>query len=463
MSSGWSQEVAISEELNIRNYFSYDLIGKINNRILVYRDKGFTKEVDVYNEEMEHTQYSEFHFEKKKTDVFAMVSMDSVFHVIYGFLEKDSLVIKMREYDHLVRLVDSLTLTKIYKKEIKKRFSNTISEDKTKVLLSTTGPDQNHLFLIYDYNRKKITWKKKIKFEGSSNNRIKKIQLTNGGQFFVFQKRENEKNKNIPFYYFDPLTGNQSLSNLEFQDYVYNNIYIDYDNKNRNLVICGNYSEKLGKESKGIYVYKKNINAINVLDQPNFLPHKPSLSDELLQGKKRQRKRILDNLLVKEIIFRNDGGLLLVSEIRKEFSRRSPYNSTFNRGTNSNSYTRRGWIDYYNDDIVITNFDNNLNVDWTKVLYKKQFSQDDEAVFSSFYVMKTPSRLRFIYNDEIKNNSTVSEYLMDPTGKIARNSLLSTEYQNMKLRFQDALQLSSNSILVPSEKNYDLNLVKITY
>ena len=77
--------------------------------------------------------------------------------------------------------------------------------------------------------------------------------------------------------------------------------------------------------------------------------------------------------------------------------------------------------------------------------------------------MKTPSRLRLLYNDEIKKSNTVSEYIMDPTGKIARNSLLSTEDQEMKLRFRDALQISNRELLVPSETNYDLILVKITY
>jgi len=163
------------------------------------------------------------------------------------------------------------------------------------------------------------------------------------------------------------------------------------------------------------------------------------------------------------LVFRNDGGVLLISEIKREFSRRNPYNTTSYPRDNYNPYTRRGWVDFYNDDIVITNINPDKEMDWYKVLYKKQFSQDDDGVFSSFFVMKTPSRMRFIYNDEIKRNNTVSEYLMDPAGKIARNSLLSTMGQEMKLRFQDAIQISSNSIIIPSEKNYDLNLVKITY
>lgn len=458
-----AQEVAISEKLNIRNYFSYDLIGKVNDRVLVYRDKGFTKEVDVYNLDMEHTQYSEFIFEKKKSDIYTLIGRDTAFHVIYGFVEKDSLVVKMREYDHLVRLQDSTTLSKIYKKDIRKRFSYFHSEDKSKTLFLSQDAEQNYWFLVYDAYQKKFTYNNKIAFDDNYTQSFEQIIVTNAGDIIMFKKPDDLKFQQIKFVVLYANRRQDAEVSLIFNEKNYNYYFVDFDNKNSNLVICGNYSLKLGKESKGVYIFKKNINALaSAGEAPGFFPYNANLSKELLQGKRRNKKRILDDLLVKDIIFRNDGGIILISEIMKEYSRRSPYNSTFN-SRNASPYNRRGWIDYYNDDIVIKNFDNDLNLDWSKVLYKKQFSQDDDAIYSSFFIMKTPTRLRFIYNDEIKNNSTVSEYLMDPAGRIARNSLLSTEYQNMRLRFKDALQLSSNSILVPSEKNYDLNLVKITY
>ena len=101
--------------------------------------------------------------------------------------------------------------------------------------------------------------------------------------------------------------------------------------------------------------------------------------------------------------------------------------------------------------------------DWHRVFYKKQFSQNDGGIFSSFFPFITPSRLRLIYNDEIKSNNTVSEYILDPQGNYKRTSVLSTEDQDLKLRFTDAEQISSTELIVPSQKNYELNLVKIDF
>ncbi len=455
-----SQEVAISEAINVRNYFSYELIGQIENRILLYRDKGFTKEVDIFNMDMEHTQLSELNFEKRKSDVFNVIGFDSLFQVLYGYMEKDSMVFKLRHYDKLVRLIDSTTLIKVPKRIIKKRITSAISKDKKKILLSTKNSENEFLFYLYDYKRKKIIWNGRILFQ----KKINEIYLTNTGKIILRESNQSKNNNEIIFHVVTPGENLPLTTKINLGLYFYKDILIDFDDKNEQLIISGNYAEKHDRDVKGIYYIKKKLKNLLNLEVPNLIPYEQRLSAELIQGKRKNRKRILDDLQLKEVLFRNDGGVIFINEITKEYSRRSAYNSAFsNRNSSHSGISRRGWMDFYNEDIIITNVDPQGETEWNKVLYKKQFSQDDDAIFSSFFVMRTPSRLRFIYNDEIKNNSTVSEYLLDPVGQMARNSLMSTEYQNMRLRFKDAIQLSSTSVLIPSERNYDLSLVKITY
>ena len=77
--------------------------------------------------------------------------------------------------------------------------------------------------------------------------------------------------------------------------------------------------------------------------------------------------------------------------------------------------------------------------------------------------VKTPKALRLLFNDEIKYENTVSEYVLKGNGGKDRNSVLNTSYQKLQLRFQDALQVSSNEILIPSERRSRLRLVKVVY
>ena len=457
----FSQEVSISSELNLRNYYAYEILSQVDERIIVYRDKGFVKEVDVFNNEMEKTLSVELDFEKKRVDVFNIMGLDSVFQVLYGYFEKDSMIIRHRIYDRKAQLLDSMTLAKITKKAIRKKFTHAVSEDKTKVLLSTVDDKNNALFLLYDSRKRKLIWSTIAPIDDEVGRNLKSIELANNGDFvLVLNSNQWFKNKEeLRMVLFKPRTNTQEFVSLAIDDYEKESLFLKHDNKNQNFVISGTYREKQSRDVSGYFFLCKKIEGLRESESLKYIPFKNTFYEEFLQGKKK-KKRVLNDLTIQDIILRNDGGLIFISEIEREYSRRNPYNS-YARG--SDGFARRGWVDYYNDDIVISNFDPDGAMRWNKILYKKQFSQDDDGIFSSFFIMKTPSRLRLIYNDEIKKNNTVSEYIIDPNGQLARNSLLSTEYQNMKLRFKDAVQISSKSIIVPSEKNYDLNLVKISY
>jgi hypothetical protein len=437
-------------------------LGEIEDRILVYRDKGFTKEMDVFNEEMEHIQFAELSFEKKKIDVFNVLALDSVFQVLYGYFENDSMHFRTRIYDNNIRLLDSSTFLKVSKKQIRAKISHAVSQDKNMVLLSTVDAKENIRFYLYNARTRSLEWSSAVNIVGEFRRSLNEIILSNNGDFVLLLNENlwNTKDNGLSMVVISPRKQFETYITFDFQNFEKDELWIDYDNRNDKLIICGTYSDKKGKEADGYFYLSKALEELITNETFNLVPFEEDLYQELLQGRKRKNK-ILADLHIQDVVLRNDGGLLVVSELEREYSRRNPYD-TYSRSS-YDSYSRRGWIDYYNDDIIVTNISPEGNVDWNKVLYKKQFSQDDEGVFSSFFILKTPSRLRFIYNDEIKKNNTVSEYLLDPAGKIARNSLLSTEYQNMKLRFRDAVQIGSSSLIIPSEKNYDLNLVKITY
>jgi len=154
----------------------------------------------------------------------------------------------------------------------------------------------------------------------------------------------------------------------------------------------------------------------------------------------------MENFLISDVIWKNDGTPILVMEVSYDAYRRpggvfSYTSETSRRGQATNTGS---WSDHYRDDLLL-------------------ISLDREGAFSSFYPFLTPSRLRIIYNDEIKTNSTVSEYILDGSGNYKRSSVLSTEYQELRLRFLDAEQISSTELLVPSQNSFNVNLVKIDF
>jgi len=457
-----SQEVSISPELSLRNYFAYDILGDVDGRSVVVRDRGFAKEVDVFNRELELIKSEELLFEKKRVDVFNITELDTVFQVLYGYFEQDSMILRYRIYDNSVRLVDSMEFARIHKKDVRKKILCSQSLNDRYIMLMTEDEDQNLVLLIYDSVKRRMDWSSKIEVADNYDRRLDEVLVTDKGSFAMLfrEKAWTSDKEELLMLLVDPRAGLQKFVKLGLGDHTGSDVLIDFDNKNNLFLIVGIYSEKKSKEAKGYFFLSERFESISSSSNIRYISFEANLYEELIQGRKK-KSRVLEDIALKDILFRQDGGFLLISEIEREYSRRNPYSGYARTGYDN--YSRRSWIDYYNDDIIVSSISPEGVPDWNKVLYKKQFSQDDEAIYSSFYIMKTPSRLRFIYNDEIKKNNTVSEYLMDPAGKLARNSLLSTAYQNMKLRFKDAIQISSNSMIVPSESNYDLNLVRITY
>ena len=461
-----SQEVSISPEMNIRNYFAYELLGKIGPRYIVYRDKGFLKEVDVFNEFMEQTMTAELVLEKKNAQVYSSIGLDTSFQLIYGYLEADTLQIIQRRYDHKVNLIDSSRLLTIPKKLLKNQPNSVTSEDKSKVLLYSINDKDELLLYVYDNVRQRLISQRSLSLiaHGLKSRDIRNVILSNSGAILtVVQKRGNlgSDQEALRLMYYNTITDLIVVSEIQKEGHYIKDIHVDHDNQNGKIVVCGLYGEKKGKDATGYYIVNKKPLELKGKEIPEMIPFTTEMVDYVSKSKKK-KNRVFQDFRVQDVIKRVDGGLLICMELVKEFSRRSSYSSGFDR-TAYGSSARRGWVDYYNEDVIIINTGPDRTIDWVKILYKKQFSQDDEGVFSSYFLMTNPSRIRMIYNDEIRNGNTVSEYIFDPRGKVARNSLLSTEHQNLKLRFQDAIQISNREVLVPSESNYTLNLVKITY
>ena len=133
------------------------------------------------------------------------------------------------------------------------------------------------------------------------------------------------------------------------------------------------------------------------------------------------------------------------------------------KNDNSPKFEKRFELDYYFEEMIAVSVHPDGNMHWVEVLHKRQYSQDDDAMFSSFFVFELPSQLRILFNDEIRSENTVSEYIVTGKGLEERKSLMSTDYQNLKLRFREAKQTGNQSLIVPSLRGNRLALVKIDY
>lgn len=454
-----AQEITVSEDIFLKTDYSYNLLGKVGENILLFRDKVNKVEVLAMDEKLRLRWERELTFEKKKVDIIAVIPADSLFHLIYGFKAKGDYFVRHHKYDETVTMIDS-SLVALYENQyFSPRFRFARSQDRSKAIFFRTDKEQEVDVISYDLVRNGALWTRQMQFKGGHLRRdFRNIVTSNRGDMVMILDHEKQSRRNRAFEVLEIRTGTGRLvkHEVDMGDKWAYDVYGEFDNMNGQLLIAGLYNDKNGDRAKGLYFsflrsgeYDQTVRTI-------------SFDQDLLQevyGKEVSSKKGLSNFTMQDIVLRQDGGAVMIAEMNKEYSRRP--NVPIRR--DYNSYSRGAWVDYYYEDVLVFAIHADGSEHWKTVLHKRQYSQDDDAMYSSFFLFNTSRKLRLLFNDEIRQENTISEYIIRGSGTHERNSLFSTDYQRLRLRFRDAVQIAWNECIVPSERNNRLNLVRIRY
>ena len=288
------------------------------------------------------------------------------------------------------------------------------SEDKSKSVILNFNFKEGLVLRMIDHKQKSVPYIYNIPVDDRKN--IKQyisMELSNDGLVYIlFEKNNSRYSRDRHEFYllsFNLKTGEYIEELIPCYDIVTVDLKTVYDNRNEVYNIIGLYSEKDRNRAEGVYHFRKsgifrdtaNYILLNEFDDYFY--------KELYKDKIKEK---LDNHRIKYIQLTNDGGVILLSEFNKIFSRRSPF-----QGYGGATANTGAWTDHYVEEVVILSLSPKLDIRWKNILLKKQFSQDDGGVYSSFFLFELPSRFKLIFNDDIKSNNMVSEFELYPTGK----------------------------------------------
>jgi hypothetical protein len=457
-----AQKVTVSNEINVRTNYAYDILPNIGENILFYHDRGSEHVFEIYDQNFRYKRTKELFFEKKNAIVLGVTAQEEYFSMVYSYKDEGFSYIRINRYDAFAELIDSSTLISEKSKILNTKHRFIHSDDKSKILLFAPSDGGVNLLLIDNVSLRLMYGFTLIHKDFNFKEDFKKILVNNNGDVYIAGKKDNYFNrKNKDAVMCLKITGPEGISThiIHSDEWLVHNLMLAYDSINDRIIFGGLVSKSDETSSSGYFMQSYSGSAIPAESKisPNFFSL-DFLSE--FYGKKPGKVKELTGFFCSDMVIRRDGGVILITELQKQFTRRAPMTTT---GRFGEFVSTRGFVDYYHEDIILLAMYQDGREHWKRILFKKQFSQDDDGIFSSYFLFKTPSRLRLVYNDEIKNNNTVSEYVIDPIGNYERNSVLSTEYQNLKLRFRDAIQIAPNSIIVPSEKSFKINMVRIDY
>lgn len=457
-----AQNVTISEGVNVRNDNGYEIVGRHKGNILLFRDKTDEYEINAFDEQMRLAWTRKLAFSEKKVTVLDAVQGKDYFAVIYKTKIKGDAIVKMHRFDGNAKFIDSLTIKNYGNHFMSPNMTSIFSENKKIALIYSFENGDKIQCVAFDIENMKVLWEKTVVLsEVKLNESFLQVIIDDTGMaYFIFEKNEGAALFDAGEHEFVVCSLNEystEKSKASLKEYSTYHTRFEYDNVNKNLCAVGLYSEQNKSKPTGTFFLKMRANSPAKFSFDAF-------SDDVasaITGKKTSGSKGISDLKVQELILRKDGGVVAMIEETREFSRNTIAN--INTRNPSPDVAGRFVIDYYFEDILAVAYNPDGSVQWRKVMPKKQFSQDDEAVFSSYGVMKSPNQIRLLFNDDVNTETTTSEYIMKGSGTIDRHSMFNTSSQEILLRFRDGLQLSSDEVVVPSEYRSRLKLVRLKW
>ncbi|MBL7803492.1 MAG: hypothetical protein JNL02_07140 [Saprospiraceae bacterium] len=459
------QNYMVSDALVIRNDYGYEIIGRVKDRILLFRDKYDEFEVQAYDNQMKLSWSRRLDdLDRRGIQILNVVGGRNDFSIIFKVRRHGITQLRVHKYDPGATLIDSMTLKNYGERVFFPPILDVVrSEDRNCFVVYNTAEREQLEMTCFRLDRMQVLWDKNVVLrEPFYESDVDAMVLGNTGDLYLVSEHDNRKAR-IEEHDFRILRVNANTDQLlraPLPGLLTCDVKFTYDNQNQRLVGAGLYGEKNRDRANGSFflLAGPNLAAPMVRSEPfdnqffDILRRRdtPDSDDS-------SPARGIADADVTQLVLREDGGAILIAERHHEIQR----GATAARG-----FWRDGArlvVDYYYDDVIAVAFNPDGTIPWKTILHKKQYSQDDEGSFSSYFLMRSADQLHVLFNDEIKYENTCSEYVVSPLGDFDRNSLLNTFGQNLRLRFRDAHQISVDECLIPSEFRNRLKLVYLRF
>lgn len=453
-----AQHISISDPLPSKPEDEFDILGQINNYSFFFSSANENSQLLRLDKNMANLRIKVFEFPERRSHLIYTCIYKQMVYAVYSYRLKTDLCFKLLIMDSNLDLQDSVTLSCFDKQGYNPNFKVLPTEDKSGVLIYYQFLNTYTQFFALDLTNKSISWQYNWNFnaEKTESQDLLKILFDNNKVATLIFNEASGRVKNTQFYKLFWLSKSLTIENtvkLENVKIFNSDWYLD--NYNNRILLLGTYFVDNRSKAKGILFASLGIGKSDTLYNRTNEFKKEWITP--LVGEKEKPEKGIADLNIADIVLKKDGGVVVIYEIQRELERTIPGRTINIDGIGRNI------VDYYYEDMLVASLNKQGDVEFVTPLFKRQFSQDDQADYSSFLLFKSPEYLRLIYNDEIENESTISQYLLNSSGKAVRQSILNTDYKKLKLLFKYGKQISINSCIVPSLFRNKVKLVRMDF
>ena len=489
----FSQKIIYTEpDRDDMSNLSFEIIGKMNGNILVYKTASTSHFISVYNAQM--VQIDKFKLDYLTDRVFNVdfLAYPDFAYMFYQYQKRNIIYCMAIKLDANGKKVDeAIQLDTTDSREVQnnKIYQFVQSVDKQKIqfykINTTTSKTHQITSILFDKNLSLINKSSEAVPMIERNSFLTAFEVSNKGNFAFLKAIGTNSNDNISQIILitkEPTTPTFTYHNITKKENIYlDELKLKADNTNNRYIITSFYSNKRRGDIQGIYVSIWD-EGLNIEKTSNTVAFNTEFRDDAKGDA--NTKTAFNDFFIKDIIVKKDGGFLLTSQSEYTSSRGdnrgfnrwdnvnnsfgnsmgSFYNfggvgmfSPFSRFGNTQSVTR-----YYADNIAIISLDSLASLQWSNVIHKSQFDDNTDALIG-LGMFNAGNQLKFLYNQTERGMQVLNEQSVTPEGQIIRSSTLKNLDKGFEFMPRHAKQVGAKQIIVPCMLRSFLCFAKIDY
>jgi len=477
------------ERADSRN-MNFEILGNFSNNFLVYKNLNKRQNLTIYDKSMSIKESISLDFISDRTYNIDFLTYPDHFLMVWQYEKGNTLYCKAANMNGVGQMIGSVMDLDTTRQGV---FSNrtsyafTWSEDKRKLLLykiQTRNDTYHQVTKVYDENFKLLDSSGRTLSYNDNREDFGELQIDNDGIILFAKVKENARQEyiNTLEINFKKLNVDQVITvDIPLEKQLVQDPLIKIDNLNKNYIINSFSYKKNGGNVDGILTalinrdsFKLTKKGINIFDD--------SLRSKL-SGKPDWRTAY-DNLNIRNIILKKDGGFIALTE---EYYKQRRFGNMFDDRMNGfnnryfNSFSdynlyNRGYFGYYrpfNDgngrdvvynynDIINFSFNKDLKLQWSNVINKTTSDVENDN-FLSFTNLNVGGEIYFLFLQKDNNRQILSNHALQPDGAIIRNATLKGREAGYNFMARLSRQTGSRQMIVPCIVRNNIAFAKIDF
>jgi len=454
---------------------NFEIIGKMNGNILVYKNIRWKHCICIYDEKMQIKDVVNLDLPEKTLNV-DFITYPNSFLMIYQFQKKNIVHCMALNMDANAKNISEpieIDTTKIPFFDEAKIYSTINSEDKKKIMVFKIQKKYDRLSiasLLFDDKMQLLNrFRQTLEFDDRRET-YREFALDNDGNF-IFTRDKTPLNRDysnvLQLGIKAPAQDTVSFYNIELNKLYVNDLKLKIDNLNKKYLLNAFYYKKNRGSVEGLFCYS--------WDKVNTRPAYATFSEfsDSLRSEARKDgsfRVAFDDFFIRQVVVRKDGGYLIVAE---DFSSQGRNNSGYNPWnrwdylTNPYSFSSNSYyyynpnygyyrpygnygnqsVRYFYENICVMSVDKTGKREWDNIIHKSQYDDNDDN-FLSYAMVNSGDAIHFLYNSDSKNQ-IIADIRLSPGGTVNRDPTLKSYEKGYQFMTQHSKQVGARQLIIP--------------